>query len=567
MKKTVILYAVTILTTVSMALSCSLKEQSYTSVDKNEYLRDADQAETLLLGLYQSMCTDGIYRYNLSMLLTLPTDEGKVEGSTTVGTREQASNAYTSTDSYVQNTWASLYSAIYEANDFLEAVSGRMDSFSEADAKRCEYYIAEAHALRALYYFELVRWFGNVPLIKETAESYKLPTEFKQADPVDVYKYIEEDLTAAAEVLPWYSDDNVRSDTSFRLSRGSVLGLLAKVYATWAGYPLKDESKWALAAEAAGKVVKSGKHSLIPDYEQLWKNAANNVWAPEESLIEASFYAPQPNSASSGRVGKWNGVSAANGSIRGNYNIALYKVHPTFLASWEKHSDDLRWALSFADYKYTATGKTAITTANINGVSTWITFDMAMDNTLEGWKADWRKNFSYQITPAKWDIEKYVDDANQVADNNLSNVNWYVLRYADVLLLYAEALNEANGGPTSEAYLAVNAVRRRGFGVDTDKYSAKADIKYGQSQEEFRETIIRERSYELAFEGHRRQDLVRWGIYYDRVIQTYMDSQDWHELAPQYFIGATYTVKGKNELLPIPLHDIDLSGFVQNPKW
>lgn len=548
--------------------ACSLKEQSYTSVDKNNYLKNADEAQTLLLGVYRAMCSGGIYKFHLSMLLTLPTDEAKVEGSSLVGFREQASNAYTSTDAYVQATWADLYTAIYRANDFLESVEPKMESFSDTDRERCRYYIAEARALRGLYYFELVRWFGNVPLIRTTAESYKLPTEFKQEAPEEVYKYIEADLKHAADVLPWYDEDTVRGDTSFRLSKGGVLGLLAKVYATWAGYPLQDRSKWALAAEAAGAVVKSGHHKLLADYEKLWKNAANNVWAPEESLLEACFYAPQPNTSSSGRIGKWNGANAALGSIRGNYNQAVYKVQPMFLAGWKDHAADKRWALSFADYKYTkADGKTCLVSATIDGQKTDITFEMAMDTEYPGWRLDWRRTYSYMLTPAKWDIERYVEDANQIADNNLSNVNWYVLRYADVLLLYAEALCESEGSVPAEALEAVNTVRRRGFGVEQSEAYEIADLPDDMSFEDFRQAVRDERSYELAFEGHRRQDLIRWGIYYETVRDTYLKSVDWHEAAPQYFIGALYTVKGKNELLPIPQHDIDLCGFDQNPNW
>lgn len=548
--------------------SCSLKEQSYTSVDKNNYLKNADEAETLLLGVYQAMCSDGIYKFHLSMLLSLPTDEAKVEGSTLVGFREQASNAYTSTDAYVQATWAALYTAIYRANDFLESLNAKMDAMSDTDRERCRYYIAEARALRGLYYFELVRWFGHVPLIRETAESYKLSREYKQEDPVKVYEYIEADLKYAAEVLPWYDEDAVRNDTAFRLSKGGVLGLLAKVYATWAGYPLQDQSKWALAAQAAGEVVNAGHHHLLSDYEQLWKNAANNVWAPEESLLEACFYAPQPNSASSGRIGKWNGANAALESIKGNYNQAVYKVHTTFLTGWKDYANDKRWALSFADYKYTkADGKTAITTATIAGEKVEITFPMAMDTEYPGWRMDWRRAYSYMITPAKWDIERYVEDANQIADNNLSNVNWYVLRYADVMLLYAEALSESESSVPAAAVEAVNKVRRRGYGLDMETPSETADLPAGMTLEEFRQAVRDERSYELAFEGHRRQDLVRWGIYYEAIRDTYLAAATWHEAAPQYFIGAQYTIKGKNELLPIPQHDVDLCGFEQNPKW
>ena len=548
--------------------ACSLKEKSYTSVDKINYLNNADEAETLLLGVYQAMCDDGIYKFHLSMLFALPTDEAKIEGSSLVGFREEASNAFSASDAYVQTTWQALYRAIYRANDFLESLEAKMDTFSEADRERCRYYIAEARALRGLYFFELVRWFGHVPLVRRTEESYQQPTQFKQEEPEAVYRYIEEDLKYAAEVLPWHDEDAVRQNNSFRLSKGGVLGLLAKVYATWAGYPIQDHSKWSLAAEAAGEVVNQGHHRLLDDYETLWKNAANNVWAPEESLLEACFYAPQANTPSSGRIGKWNGVNAAIGSIKGNYNQGVYRVHPTFLAGWKDHALDKRWALSFADYKYTvADGKTAITWATINGEKTWITFDMAMDSDSPGWRMDWRKSFSYMITPAKWDIERYVEDGNQISDNNLSNVNWYVLRYADVLLLYAEALAEAEGSVTAEAAEAVNKVRRRGFGEDQDLPSVQADLPGNLSLEDFRKAVREERSYELAFEGHRRQDLIRWGIYFETIRDCYMASQEWHESAPGYFIGAQYTVKGKHELLPIPQHDKDLCNFEQNPKW
>ena len=115
---------------------------------------------------------------------------------------------------------------------------------------------------------------------------------------------------------------------------------------------------------------------------------------------------------------------------------------------------------------------------------------------------------------------------------------------------------------------AVNMIRRRGFGFDQTSQSASADLPAGMSYEEFRQAIMDERSYELAFEGHRRQDLVRWGIYYETVQQTYKDYMEWHEMGPDYYIGAQYTFKNKNELLPIPQREMDLcEQFVQNQGW
>ncbi|GAE85065.1 outer membrane protein [Bacteroides reticulotermitis JCM 10512] len=170
--------------------------------------------------------------------------------------------------------------------------------------------------------------------------------------------------------------------------------------------------------------------------------------------------------------------------------------------------------------------------------------------------------------PGKWDTEKYVNDANYLVEANLSNINWYILRYADVLLLYAEALNEWKQGPTTDAYEAINMVRRRGFGLPVNTASSRSDLQAGMSYTEFQEAVRNERAYELAFEGHRRQDLTRWGIYYESVRETAQDIVDWYSDGAQFYIAADYTKKNKHELLPIPQRDLDLlTKYNQNPGW
>ena len=167
-------------------------------------------------------------------------------------------------------------------------------------------------------------------------------------------------------------------------------------------------------------------------------------------------------------------------------------------------------------------------------------------------------------TPAKWDLEKYVQ--NKLINNDKSNANWYFLRYADVLLLYAEALNEWKGYPTKEAYDAINEVRRRAYG------NSEHDLS-GLSYDEFCQAVKDERAYELAFEGHRRMDLVRWGSYYKTVKETYNAINFWFqdndpEKNKPFNTAGRYTKLGKHELLPIPQRDMDLcEQFVQNPGW
>lgn len=546
--------------------SCSLDETSYTEIEKKDYMENAKEAENVLLGVYRDMVKDGIYGFHLSMYFTIPSDIAKVQGNSTDGLRLIPSNAYTSSQTEIATTWANLYSAIYDVNDFIETLQQKASGYDEKNYKLAAVYMAEARSLRALYYFELVRWFGNVALITNTAQSHQHPSTFTQADPVDVYKFIEADLKYAIDNLPYAIDDNIRSDNSFRFSKGAALGLLSKVYATWAGYPVHDTSKWEDAAKTAKILVESGKHHLLDDYEQLWKNTCNGIWDESESLIEVSFYAPTVTGVSAndpcGRIGKWNGVQASG--IRSVRNAGNWRVIPTFLRDWKDRLKDRRWGLSFADYKYgkaTDTGENGvkIVISNSGNIE-----DAILDDAKDGLK----KSYIDNVCPRKWDTEDYVNSANYLIDANLSNINWYILRYADVLLLYAEALNEWKQGPTDEAYRAINMVRRRGFGLPVDTDNSTSDLTTGMSYTDFQSAVRNERAYELAFEGHRRQDLVRWGIYYESIKQTAQDLVDWYSGGDGFYVCVDYTKKNKNELLPIPQQEMDIcTQFEQNPGW
>ncbi|MBD3591807.1 RagB/SusD family nutrient uptake outer membrane protein [Bacteroides sp. GM023] len=543
--------------------SCSLDEQTYTEVDKKTYMRNASEAQNVLLGVYRDMIQGGIYGYHLSLLFTIPTDLAKCEGNSTNGFRLVPANAYTATQSEVQSTWSALYNAVYDANDFMETLQSNVNQFGDDDQQKAVVYMAEARALRALYYFELVRWYGNIALMTNTAQSSQHPSTFVQAAPEDVYKFIEADLKFAISNLPYAQDDKIRSNNSFRFSKGAALGLLTKVYATWAGSPINDKSKWEEAAKTAKILVESGKHHLLDDYEQLWRNTCNGIWNPDESLIEVSFYAPTVTGTSSqdpcGRIGKWNGVSASG--IRGVRNAGNWRVVSTFLRDWKDRQSDKRWAISFSDYRYgkkEATGEDGVKIA-INAE----TFETAIS---DAGTAKAKKAYDNGCCPAKWDTEKYVNASNYLVNADYSNINWYVLRYADVLLLYAEALNEWKGGPTTEAYEAINMVRRRGFGLSVNTASSLSDLATGMDHDTFQQAIRDERAYELAYEGHRRQDLIRWGIYYESIRKTAQNLIDW--CGDPNYICVDFTKKGKHELLPIPQRDMKLmTSFEQNPGW
>lgn len=566
MRKIIYTALVAVMSLFSVSCSDFLTEKSRTEVEKDAYMNNAAEAEKVLMGVYKTNSTQELYGYHLSILFSMGTDMEQIDGGTTNNTRIVPTNAFPTTQAEIQNTWKGLYSGVYRANDFIERITSKMQDYSETDKKLAELYIAEARALRAMFYFELVRLYGNVPLITSTEMSYQAPYTFVQSEPAAVYEYIEDDLEYAAEVLPYESDDTLRGDnTAFRFSKGGVLGLLTKVYATWAGLPVKDESKWEMAAKTAEKLITSGKHNLLPEYEQLWKNTCNGIWDGTESLIEISFYSPTSTTSSDpvGFIGKLNGVKTTRiAGVRGSCS-GMYKVVHTFVLDWrdESNDGDLRRDISIANYRYDDSFGDGPILYTRNKVT--VTEEVAKENDLA---PDEMQTVKQDYTPAKWDIEKYSEASNKLIHDQKSNVNWYFLRYADVLLLYAEALNEWKGAPTQEAYEALNKVRRRGYGVEDNSH----DVSTGLTQAQFRETVRKERTYELAFEGHRKHDLIRWGIYYEAVQSTYSKLVEWwidDTKAFEYPVF-TYTVKNKHELYPIPQREMDLcTKFEQNPGW
>lgn len=568
-----ILYILLLASVFTTGCSDFLKEENKVDIEKEGFLTTPEQAETVLYGIYQTTTADAMYGYYLSFYFSMGTDCEQAEGNTTNNWRILPANAYPTTQSEVQQAWQYLYIGIYRANDFLERISAVYDSFNEEDKNLITVYMAEARALRGLFYFELVRRFGNIPLITTTTMSYMDPREATQEEPAKVYEFIEADLKYAMENLPWATEDNYRVDNSFRLSKGAAMGLLAKVYATWAGWPVKDTSKWELAAKTAGELIMSGKHDLLSEFEQLWVNTCNGSWDPTESLIEISFYSPTYKNSSDpcGRIGKWNGVKTTaiageRGSCAGNEKV----VH-NFVLDWREEDGvgvgypngtnpdglvDKRRDLSIANYRYDDSlgdGPILWAAEKTNGVIDPI---KSQESDLD---PDKRQKEKQNYTPAKWDIEKYVE-TGYLLNNDQSNVNWYILRYADVLLIYAEALNEWKNGPTNEAYSAVNKVRRRAYGVSDTSH----DLEIGMNADEFRQAVRKERKYELAFEGHRRLDLVRWDVYYETVMETLKEQ---NEISGNYVVGE-YTRKGQHELMPIPQRELDLcKKFKQNPGW
>nr|WP_295923853.1 RagB/SusD family nutrient uptake outer membrane protein [uncultured Dyadobacter sp.] len=383
-----------------------------------------------------------------------------------------------STNEIIRLMWVDTYRGILACNSVLDHIDGaQMD-----DALR-QRFIGEAKFLRALKYFNLVRTFGDVPLVLKETKTVDEGYSQARVPQAEVYAQIIADLNEAASKLPAsYTGNNIG-----RATKGAAQALLGKVYLT-----IKDFAK---AKDILKQVIAQGTYKLLADYAALWPVAnANN----EESIFEVQFKKGGTGTGSS----FYNNFAPRNsGSSVIQVGFAGGRNNPTSDLISAYDAGDARKAVSLA------TGYTDVLTGKF----------VADPYTLK-----------YRDTPF----------SEGDADNN-----WVVLRYADVLLMYAEAVNETTG-PDAEAYEAINAVRKR---------AKLALLPAGLSKAAFALAVEHERQVELAFEGHRWFDLVRTG----REV-TVMNA---HFKAP--------VVAAFNAVFPIPQTQIDVnpSGIKQNPGY
>jgi hypothetical protein len=344
------------------------------------------------------------------------------------------------------------------------------------DSALKERILGEARFLRGLYYFNLARLFGEVPLITVPVSPSLTDDEIylAKSSVSAVYNQITEDLSMAASKLPVkYSNANDKG----RATRGAANGLLSKVFLT-----IKDFEN---AYKTAALVIESNNYSLHADYTANFKEANKNG---KESVFEVQFY-KKANSENSQMV--ISGLPSIPGLFAAGVEIML----PT---------EDLMNSFEEGDYRLEATF--------------------------------FNSYWTYTFEPHIW---KYWDqDAYKPAATSQSGANFMVMRYSDVLLIYAEALNEAMGGPTTEAYDAVNQVRERARNENADVLPDLA----GLNKEEFSLAVLNERRHEFVNEGQRWYDLVRTGTLIESVKRAKGDAADPKEI---------------NYLFPIPQRELD----------
>lgn len=464
--------------------SCSdfLEQNPQTDLSENDFYKTADDILSAVNGAYSSLQEGDIYG-NWYVFGEIPSDNTRNQLSGSVTTQNEFDQFYIDTqNSMIASFWKAAYKVINRTNTVL----GRIDGI-EINAELANRYKLECKFIRALMYFNLVRVYGDVPLVlKEISisESYDILREPKE----NVYNQIIADLKEAQGLPVTYS-----TAEDGRATQGAAKALLADVYMTL--------HKYAEAETILAEIINSGRYSLLENTPgSLNIDGYKNVFSPvnhnsKEGIFEIQF-------------------------LKGGYG------------------EGSNYANNFAP-ENSGTNVVAVGGTGGNNIP-----EMDIYNAYE--EGDLRRDFSMSLgyydnrKNNEWVESRYVCKFMDVPyQNNDASNNYPVIRYADVILMYAEALNQ--NGKTAEACKYLNMTRRRGFGYQTTEISP-VDLQT-TDKAQFALMVEQERRVELAFENHRWFDLIRTG----RAVEV-MKSKG-------------FSLNETNLICPIPQKQIDV-----NPK-
>lgn len=471
---------------------------------------------------------------------------------------------YGTTDSYVYSAWTEIYRGIKNANEFMEAIAAVRETL-DPDMR----YYAEARFLRAYYHFILAQAWGDVPL-RDSAAKSPSSVQLAATSQAEVLKWCVEEMEQCVEPLA----EGMNGAPS-RVTRSAVQGILARVYLFMAGETVQGLDSHAMyekAAYWAHEVIASGLHHLNDDYTQVFINMISDKYDISfyESIWEADFLGDRQEEWTNGRIGDLMGMqntASTTNYSEWNCNYA-YGMYNGSLKLWdlywtedrtEDEKDvankitDVRQEWNMAPYNYSGNANYNCT-AGIDKTP----FVFASRSSLE-----YPTAAAGQRNASKWRRE-VIYEGQHTAKNLYTGINYPILRYSDVLLMYAEAINEVSAANASEAYDYVKQVRDRAKIQTLDK------SEYA-SQSAMRQFIRNERGRELCFEGLRKYDLIRWGIFVSemRRYTAWQTDERWagNAMATRAAVLGT-NIQEKHIYQPIPATELGVNKLLkQNPMW
>ncbi len=475
-----------------------LDQQPITDVSAEVAFSDVPSAYKALAGAYSRLVGDAGFGIRLSLYYTVDTDEMQgPTGAVDNDRRDIARYSATSGNAQITNPFNQLFTGIEFSNICIANIP-KMDKYnngSEQEKKQLRRMYGEALTLRAQYYFQAIVNWGDLPAnfrpASELASSNPFPVRTNRDT---IYNQLLVDLKLASELVPWRTELAAIGDPlDERITKGTVKALRAKIALFRGGYALRSDGTmkrnadyltyYQIAKDECNEIMSSNQHALNPSFKSLWKDQVNAhaVADPQgELMFQASGIGGV--AAADTKLAYYNGPTVNN---LGNKSI---NVLPTYFYAFD--STDLRRDVTCAVYNVAVDGVTKV--------------GQAITAICDGkYRRDWITNPSYAPTNA---IQYF-------------GLKWQIIRYSDVLLMYAEAENEING-PTATAYTAVNQVRRRGYGKAIGTADATVDLPTGLSKTTFFDAIVKERSLELGGEGVRKFDLIRWNLLAKKITDT-----------------------------------------------
>ncbi len=477
-----ILFSITFLLIVIVFLGCKkfTEVQPVSQYSVKDAFSDVSNATTALIGVYDELQGDNGYGIRISMYYPYDTDEGIVSGNIDNGRRGVGRYQLLLSNAEIANPFRQLYRGVEKANLCIEQIPlmPQYTTGSATEQAALKRLYGEALTLRAQYFFELIRNWGDVPA--PMIPAYRQTDLFIPSfDRDSTYDKIIADLAIAKDLVPWRLDAGPRNE---RITKGAVKALRAKIALFRGGYALRSNRQmerrsdyltyYAIAKQECEELMANrNQHTLNPNYENVWRNVTSFIYDPQgELLFEVG--AGGGNSNSDSRMGNYDGPNLNNASRYGAGGGGIQML-PNYFYAFD--SVDTRRDVTVTHFAVN-------TSSNIKSQRR-----LGELNTGK-YRRDWR----VPLLPGTALNPGY---------------NWCLIRFSDVLLMYAEAVNELNGAPDASAISAFEEVRRRAFRGNTALIGITPTSKAG-----FFDAIVNERYLEFGHEGIRKYDLLRWNL-------------------------------------------------------
>ncbi len=487
MKINRLIYIISCLVVFSTFTSCEdfLNQENISNSNEAQQFDSTADTFTALIGVYNQIIGDDGYGQRLNLYYPQSADDFKISGDYNCNDRRGISTyGACVSNPDLNRPFLKLYSGIERANLCIKNIplSPVYQTGSASEKALMDRYLGEALTLRAQFYYDLIKNWGDVPM--QMVPSSDLETVYlPKTDRDIIYDKIIADLAVAAELVPWKSKSNT---SNTRITKAAVKGLRARIALARAGYSLRRDPRvmakgsnselyYKIAYDECRDIINSGEHALNQNFEAVFRALHDNT---EDAAKEVIFAvgAFGGNAATDSKIGYFNGMRH-DASSSWNSNGGVNAI-PVYFYEFGKY--DVRRDLTVATIQINASNQAIFATGAL---------------FTDG---KFRKSWT-SITGSSQNL----------------GIDWPLLRYSDILLMYAEADNELNGAPSQQAINAVKQVRERAYVGNLGQAGTIPTDKTG-----FFDYIVHERLLEFGGEGLRKYDLIRWNLLATKIAET-----------------------------------------------